>query len=167
MHLKCTVFVFLLFSFSTVSCAMQDEWPQTYEDIEWTEISRSQASEIWESYDTSTMRHCNLVIWQKWIGLKAQKWTGCEINGSSYEDAQASVAMSLIGKITTRPENEVENAVFYMKKNDSSLIKIERMPEEGVDNCTIDIYKKGWCVVKKTYRDFSSYEFNYIEYEGF
>lgn len=167
MRFKCTALIFLILSLNFVSCAMQDEWPQTYDDIEWTEISRSQASEIWKTYDTSTMRHCDLVIWQKWIGLKPQKWSGCQISGSSYQDAQASVAASLIGKITTNPEEEEQNAVFYMKKNDTSLIKIERMPKEGVDNCTIDIYKNGWCVVKKTYRNFSSYEFNYIEYQGF
>ena len=154
----------LLLAFAAVSCAFQDEWPDTYEDLEWVEISRDEAAQIWKSYDTVTMRHGPLTIWEKWMGTKPQKWIGCTLDGDSYETAEASIIALCVGHLTTFPAKEPDNSVFYMKKNDRSVIKIEHPPVDSSDDFTMEVYKDGWCVEKMTYRNFSSYDLFYIKY---
>ena len=158
----------IILSLCLTACAVQDEWPEDYENIDWVEISRDQAIEIWKNYDTTTLRDCSITVWVKWIGLKPQKWTGGEVTGSSYEDAEGAYALAGIAPLTTNPEKEKDNAVFYMKRNDSSVVKIERPDSSKNDpEFRMNIYKDGWCVVEKWYREFSSYEFYFIEYEGY
>ena len=153
-----------LFAFAAVSCAFQDKWPDTYEDLEWVEISRKEAARIWDGYDTVSMRHGPLTIWEKWIGTKPQKWIGCALEGDSYATAEASIVLLGIGRLTTFPDKEPDNSIFYMKKNDSSVIKIEHLPVNEMDEFKQEVYKDGWCVEKMTYRNFSSYDLFFIKY---
>jgi hypothetical protein len=147
------------------SCAFQDEWPDTYEGIEWEEITQDQAIEIWKGYDTSSMRLGPLTIWQKWLGTSPQKWVGCTLVGDSYKEAEAEIALCTVGKLTTDPAKENENALFYRQKGNNRLVKIERSPLIATEDYELDIYKDGWAVVKNSYgASFSRYELFYIKY---
>ena len=156
----------IIFLLSVASCAVQDDFPETYDNINWVEISRDEAIEIWKTYDTTTVRHNDLTVWEKQLGKNAQKWSGAEIDASSYENASGIIGLADdIGNLTTNPSKEDETAHFFKKENDTSLIKIERIPEYADSNYTLDIYKDGWCVVKKIYRGFDGYNFYFIDYD--
>ena len=155
-------------SLSLLSCAFQDNaMPELYEDVEWVEISRNEAVEIWQDYDTQTMRYGTLTIWQKWCGTKPQKFLGCAIEGDKYENAEGLMLSYCIGKLTVNPAEVDDTAVFYKKKGDSSIIKIEKPVSETSEFNYLNVYKNGWCVISNHYSGLSSYEKLYIKYDWY
>ena len=162
------LFLSYVLALSLSSCAFQDDsMPDLYEDVEWVEIDKNEAVEIWKNYDTHTMRSGTLTIWQKWCGTKPQKFLGCSIDGDTYENAEGLMLSYCIGRLTVNPAEESENAVFYKMKDNTSIIKIEK-PVAGTDSFNyLDVYKDGWCIVKNKYNGVDSYEKLYIKYDWY
>ncbi len=145
--------------------AFRCDYDYPFENVEWNEISRSQAEEIWKSYDTKKIpkRRCNV----KTDNVGSQQiWKNCSIGGNSYKDAKINIIMFSFDA-TILPENFPENAKFYTTAQDSTLVRIKEIPEHGEtgNNKYEDkIYKNGWLVESMTYRSYTDRTYIYVEY---
>lgn len=170
MKSKIILVISAFFSLALVSCAFQDQkMPdtyETYENVEWVEISRAEAVKISSTYDKS-MRYGTLTVWQKWFGTKPQKFVGCLIDGDSYERAEGMVVTMTIGRLTIDHEIANESALFFKMKGNNSVIKIEIPSDSDAEHYYLDIYKDGWCIVRNSYIGLGSYEKYFIKYDWY
>lgn len=148
----------LLFS----SCLLNfGPYPSEYYEYEWTEISESQAREIWDSYDTVSKLHSKATVYKdypkrKYI-VKFCEVINHPIDGWALEVMAEYVPLTFkFSDYDDRDKSEeggFQMPKFYTCKEDSSLVKI------AGEGAWYDsrVFRDGWMVEGRKDADYGSY----------
>lgn len=161
------ILLFIGFCFISTACetAVRCDYDYPFENVEWKEITKDEAIEIWNTYDTKrvTYKKCNV----KTNNTGSQQlWKNCKIVGDSYETAQIQIILYFI-EATAITENFSDDSKYYVTDSNSKLVRIKGTPanaEKGENWYRDCIYSRGWLVEEMFYRSYADRTYTYVQY---
>ena len=109
------------------------EYPSKYYDYEWTEITETQARELWKTYDTTTKLHSTAKVYKDYP-KKGYIVPDCKVVKDTLHDEWVLEVMAEVVHLTfnysdyddrdTSEEAKFQMPKFYTCKEDSSLVMV-------------------------------------------
>ena len=144
-----------------------DDYPADYDDIEWVEITKDEAEELFDSYSHKKIyKKAELYIQMTYRDNSVI--TRCKVEGDSYYEYWLDAHTYAIDHLTYNPDdwnNPDKELTFYKDKKSNDFVKISYMQDITE---FYEIYEKGWLREKADITNGPnkhSYNKEYVDYK--
>lgn len=120
-----------------------DDYPTDYDNVEWVEITKDEAKELFDSYSHKKIHEKAELYTQLTYG-DTSLIKKCTVNGNSYYEYKLDGHTYEIPKLTVNPAdwNDLEyTPLFHKSSTGSNVVKISHI--DGIYE-EYSIYEKGW-----------------------